>query len=128
MVNATARRVDKHLWQIRAQLLARAHALDERQDAQHATKSAVWDEVEDEVELAQRVSECRFTETLELALVESRDQIVHALDVLDSGGYGICEDCGARISKSRLAFRPESTRCLACQRTADREIGHGLVH
>jgi DnaK suppressor protein len=122
MVNATGRRVDTHLSQVRVQLIAMAQALEDRLDTRDAHISAERDEVEDEVDRAQRVSEGRFAETLELALVESRDQIVHALDVLDAGGYGVCEDCGTRISQARLAFCAESTRCLPCQSKEDRDI------
>lgn len=49
-------------------------------------------------------------------LAENRAQIEHALERLDAGLYGRCEDCGDRIDEERLAFRPESTRCLDCQR------------
>jgi RNA polymerase-binding protein DksA len=34
--------------------------------------------------------------------------------------YGVCADCGADIPYSRLSATPTATRCLACQRRAER--------
>lgn len=50
-------------------------------------------------------------------LAESFAQIWRALERLEDGVYGSCEDCGRPIEEERLRCRPESTRCLACQRT-----------
>lgn len=41
--------------------------------------------------------------------------ILRALDMLESGGYGICTDCGMAISEKRLLLYPNATRCIACQ-------------
>jgi len=123
MVNPSARRGAADVTQIRIRLVAIADGLEQRQDALAAAEGAIGEEVLDEVDRAQRVSEIRFTIALESAVSEARVQIAHALDVLDEGGYGVCEDCRAQIGKARLAFRPESTRCLPCQSAADRQSG-----
>lgn len=34
---------------------------------------------------------------------------------LAAGEYGICEQCGQPIDPARLAVRPQSARCLACE-------------
>lgn len=34
---------------------------------------------------------------------------------LDSGDFGLCEDCGAAIPVARLVANPAATRCVACQ-------------
>ncbi len=104
---------------VRVRLMAMAEALDQRHDELRAAWEFVREEVVDDVDNAQRVSDTRFSAALDSAIDEARASIAHALDVLDAGGYGVCEDCGAPISEARLAFRPESTRCLACQRGAD---------
>lgn len=41
--------------------------------------------------------------------------ILRALDMLESGAYGICTDCGLPISEKRLQMYPNATRCIACQ-------------
>ena len=41
-------------------------------------------------------------------------QIRHALHQIDSGAYGRCEVCGARIAAERLAALPFATSCAQC--------------
>ena len=50
----------------------------------------------------------------ELELVE--DALRHIAD----GSYGTCTDCAKAISPERLAARPQASRCISCQRKADR--------
>ncbi|MBO0707833.1 MAG: TraR/DksA C4-type zinc finger protein [Candidatus Dormibacteraeota bacterium] len=57
-----------------------------------------------------------------LTLLDSnRDQVEHAMERLQQGLYGICEDCGDAIPAERLEFKPEATRCVRCQGRWDRE-------
>lgn len=41
-------------------------------------------------------------------------QIKKALKRINSGKYGICEDCGKMIDTDRLAVFPEATLCASC--------------
>ena len=41
--------------------------------------------------------------------------IVAALQSIDAGTYGICQDCGQQISEKRLKYNPNARRCLPCQ-------------
>jgi DnaK suppressor protein len=41
-------------------------------------------------------------------------RVNHALQRLDSGRYGECEQCGAPISEARLRIVPEATACTRC--------------
>lgn len=50
-------------------------------------------------------------------LDEARAQVAvleHALELVDVGTYGVCEDCGQAIAPERLAARPAATLCIAC--------------
>ena len=47
-------------------------------------------------------------------LEELRD-IDAALQRMDKGEYGQCEQCGADIDYARLEVQPTATRCVACQ-------------
>jgi RNA polymerase-binding transcription factor DksA len=47
------------------------------------------------------------------AVGELRD-IGRALERLDAGDYGICENCGEAINPERLEALPYATRCIAC--------------
>ena len=62
-------------------------------------------------------------EDLSFALVEIRTQMLEniktALMRLDTGEYGICDDCDEEISKSRLRALPFATKCLTCQESAE---------
>ncbi len=68
------------------------------------------------------------TETFErekdIGLREDRrttlDLIERALERLDSGDYGTCEDCGRPIDEARLEAVPWTARCVACQGEVER--------
>ncbi|MGQ9655400.1 MAG: RNA polymerase-binding protein DksA [Thermodesulfobacteriota bacterium] len=42
-------------------------------------------------------------------------KIQEALDRIDKGTYGICEECGEEISEQRLLARPVTTLCIDCK-------------
>jgi phage/conjugal plasmid C-4 type zinc finger TraR family protein len=42
-------------------------------------------------------------------------QIRDALELINYGEYGSCEDCGESIPQKRLAMIPQATRCAPCQ-------------
>jgi RNA polymerase-binding transcription factor len=119
MLSATSVRVDGDLVQIRRRLMTMAESLKVRRHALTSNLESMREEVLDELDRAQRISEANFATALESATADASDQLARAIAVLDAGGYGLCEDCGARISEARLSFRPESTRCLICQDRAD---------
>jgi DnaK suppressor protein len=53
------------------------------------------------------------------AVVERRarelKEVNRALEEMDAGRYGICQDCGEAIAEARLRALPFATRCVACQ-------------
>ncbi len=42
-------------------------------------------------------------------------KIKEALERLDGGSYGICDDCEEDISEKRLKVRPVTTLCIECK-------------
>jgi DnaK suppressor protein len=48
------------------------------------------------------------------------DQVEHALERLDQGRYGWCENCTAEIPVARLAAFPSATLCVACKSLTER--------
>lgn len=42
-------------------------------------------------------------------------KIEQALDSIETGDYGFCEDCGAEIGVHRLEARPTATKCIDCK-------------
>ena len=68
-----------------------------------------------------------FDQELTLSLLGSEndalDQIQAAIERIDDGSYGRCDECGGKIPKSRLDAIPYAARCVRCasQREQHRE-------
>jgi DnaK suppressor protein len=48
------------------------------------------------------------------------DKIQKALEKIDNGTFGTCDDCGEKISIKRLEARPETTLCIRCKEDQER--------
>jgi DnaK suppressor protein len=48
-------------------------------------------------------------------------KIKKALERIDNGSYGICEECGEEISEKRLKARPVTTVCIDCKREQENQ-------
>lgn len=59
----------------------------------------------------------------QLSILEVRNQMRLQLDAalqrLEEGAYGLCEDCQKPISEERLKALPFARRCIDCQRHAE---------
>lgn len=53
-------------------------------------------------------------EQLSLRDKESLSKIREALSKIDSGKFGMCEECGEFISKPRLKAVPDCKLCISC--------------
>ncbi|MET7682232.1 TraR/DksA C4-type zinc finger protein [Streptomyces sp. NPDC005423] len=51
---------------------------------------------------------------------EMLDQTRHALQLLDAGTYGLCENCGNPIGKARMQAFPRATLCVECKQKQER--------
>lgn len=49
------------------------------------------------------------------------DKIETALQRLDQGAYGKCEQCQGSISKERLLAKPSVSLCIDCQRAKEEQ-------
>ncbi len=62
-------------------------------------------------------------ELAEAGAARARDAIAdieHALERLDAGSYGTCEECGVAIPFERLEAIPAARFCVACPRRRSR--------
>jgi len=41
--------------------------------------------------------------------------ILSAIESIDKGTYGICQECNQKISENRLKYNPNARRCITCQ-------------
>ena len=48
------------------------------------------------------------------------DKIQKALEKIEAGTFGVCDDCSERISVKRLEARPETTLCIRCKEDQER--------
>ncbi len=48
-------------------------------------------------------------------------QIDEALERIDNGTYGDCDECGKKINIKRLASLPYAKLCLECKEIEERE-------
>lgn len=68
-----------------------------------------------------------FDQELTLSLLGSEnaalDQIEAAIERIEDGTYGDCEECGAKIHQARLEAIPYAALCVKC--ASQREEGHG---
>jgi DnaK suppressor protein len=53
--------------------------------------------------------------TLEKSIREQLASVEHALKKFEEGTYGLCDNCGRRISPERLEALPQATLCLDCK-------------
>ncbi len=49
------------------------------------------------------------------------NKVREALERIDNGTFGICENCGAEISEARLRVRPVTTQCIDCKMEAEQK-------
>lgn len=48
-------------------------------------------------------------------------EILEALQRIENGEYGVCDDCGAEIGVKRLEVYPTSKMCIVCQEEHEKE-------
>jgi DnaK suppressor protein len=48
-------------------------------------------------------------------------KIREALDRIEDGEFGECEDCGDQIGEARLKARPVTTLCIECKTEQERQ-------
>ena len=71
-------------------------------------------------EAVSRLTDIGVGASLEQALARTE----RALAKLDNGTYGLCDNCGERISPGRLRALPDGVMCLTCASKAPRRF-HG---
>ena len=75
--------------------VTQAHSVDSAEQAQERENDEVVDAIGNETAASIRI-------------------IQAALERIEDGTYGSCEDCGEDIGAARLKAVPEATRCVAC--------------
>jgi DnaK suppressor protein len=67
-----------------------------------------------------------FEQEFTLSLMENEegtlDAIEAALERIDSGSYGMCEECGVKIPKARLLAIPYAPFCVKCTEHHENQV------
>ena len=68
-----------------------------------------------------------YEQEVTLSLLENGDQVLEetaaALDRLEQGTFGTCENCGREINRARLNAVPYTRYCIDCARDLDTKPG-----
>ena len=64
------------------------------------------------------------TENINLLRIRDRERkllskVDEALDRMEQGSFGLCEECGEEIDLERLKIRPVTTFCIRCKETLE---------
>jgi DnaK suppressor protein len=78
------------------------------------------DDLPDEMDLASSEYLQAFTFRLRGREKNLLDKIQKALERIDNGTFGVCEECDELISIKRLEARPETTLCIRCKEEQER--------
>jgi len=66
-----------------------------------------------------------FEQEFTLGLIENEDQMLReiegALERIEAGTFGICDECGKPIRKVRLKAIPRAKYCIECQRKLEED-------
>jgi DnaK suppressor protein len=78
-------------------------------------------ELPDEMDLASTEYLQSFTFRLRGREKSFLNKIQRAIQKIDAGTFGQCEECGEEISLKRLEARPEAPLCIKCKEEQERE-------
>lgn len=100
--------VRRDLSWMRAQLVQRLQRIRDDAAHRHAPLSA------DAGDRAQETENDEVLQRLEQSASALLGQYQRAIERIDQGRYGTCEDCELPIEPERLEALPQATRCQAC--------------
>ena len=98
---------------------------DEMLSVVQSTKAQMAQRGGDLADVSDRASE-GFEDELAVGLMAIEaaqlEDVEGAIQRIDHGRYGLCEDCEKAIPRSRLEVLPFARRCLACEGTSERMV------
>ncbi|MCU0961897.1 MAG: TraR/DksA family transcriptional regulator [Pirellulaceae bacterium] len=112
---------DELVAKMRPILLGRREALRRRLSGELTNLNANWDrdDVGDDSDSAMGNQD----DEIHSLLAQTDSQEIHrinaALESMDRGEYGLCEECHQPIASARLMALPYITTCINCQRNAE---------
>ncbi|HTU67590.1 MAG TPA: TraR/DksA family transcriptional regulator [Steroidobacteraceae bacterium] len=112
-------RHDERLRAVRARLVARGAELRDRVSRVRTDLSRAREPLpRDSADAAIVIENDDVLRAIESTAGREMEHIDRALERMDAGGFGLCEQCGDDIEASRLDVVPYATRCGDCERAA----------
>jgi RNA polymerase-binding transcription factor len=74
----------------------------------------------DQVDASRSREERETSSATRRVLIDKANKLAEALQRLERGEYGNCEECGGPIGLARLRATPEATTCVECQGSLER--------
>lgn len=105
--------IKKILMQKKALLLKSVKEIDQE------IKNEIENRHGDDVDLAEADYEQEMSFYFKTRGQDELRQIDEALERIEKGEYGSCEECGEDIPKKRLSVQPYSMYCVECQEKAE---------
>ncbi|NLX54262.1 MAG: TraR/DksA family transcriptional regulator [Planctomycetaceae bacterium] len=112
---------DELIAKMRPILVKRKEVLRRRLNGDLTHLSSNWDrdEVGDESDGAVGTQDDEIHSLLAQSESEEIQRINAALENMERGEYGLCEECRQPIAAARLEALPYTTTCINCQRTSE---------
>jgi len=108
----------EHIEKIKLELLARKKDLEVELD--RLSKEPLSDnQSQDDGDQAVSSTLETLRNSIQNAEYEEYVMIEAALQSIEDGRYGVCQDCEQAISEKRLKYYPNAQRCLACQEAVE---------
>ncbi len=102
------------LEKIKKELMSRKKQLEE--ELQHLSTEKMSDtQSQDDGDQVVTITMESLRNSLQDTEYQEYSRIIAALEAIDKGSYGICQECGEQISSKRLKYYPNASRCLTCQ-------------
>lgn len=110
----------KEVEELKTKLIQEQNRILNSQVGKKVEGSANYTETKDEVDSANEdillSTHLRFSNRENFYLKKIRKAIMK----INSGDYGLCEECGCEISLARLAARPTSEMCIGCKEESEK--------
>lgn len=77
----------------------------------------------DPIDEIARLGRAQVNARVRRCLISKRDEIRRALEDMDLGIYGRCQECGEEIAPARLKAHPCARYCISCQEAEEKKNG-----
>ena len=112
----------KKLSNLRGKLIQKRRKILKELEAELDTSQKLSEQLSrDDADAASDILESQLA--LRLAELESQEmeRIDDALQRIEEGSYGVCQECGGKISSERLRAMPSSTLCVKCKEAEEKQ-------